>query len=133
MVLLKREVLMLQTVETKKPFETRTRLPDGRDVVETTTVYSYEEKWVNKWINSGEFNDPSKREDNIRANITSTTFTPPKFFVGEVQVTEAYLNSLLRDSMKRQPVPTATCQFPQDNRGIWSLKDDFTIQRKLVH
>ena len=48
MVLLKREVLMLQTVETSRANEYRTRLPDGRDVVETTTVYSYEEKWVNK-------------------------------------------------------------------------------------
>jgi len=36
-------------------------MPDGREVVETTTVYEYEEKWGADWIDSSKFNDETKR------------------------------------------------------------------------
>jgi hypothetical protein len=32
-------------------------MPDGREVVETTTIYEYEEKWEPNWIDSSKFND----------------------------------------------------------------------------
>jgi hypothetical protein len=90
---------MLQTVETSKAFDERTRLPDGREVVETTTRYEYCEKWVPNWIDSSKFNDQNKRQDNIKASVLPRTFDAPEFKIGDIKMRPDYLKTIFAKAM----------------------------------
>lgn len=63
-VLLKREVEILQTVERVEEHHERTPLPDGGYNVETTHTCTYEEMWTTELIDSTRFKDPSRQDDN---------------------------------------------------------------------
>lgn len=79
-------------------------MPDGREVVETTTIYEYEEKWEPNWIDSSEFNDQTKKEDNIKASVLARTFDAPEVKLGQITMRKDYVNTMLSPRVRNLAV-----------------------------